>query len=147
MGALMIHMAYCPPLATAHNGIDMGRAGARNAGFDSPFLRHEGDRGRQVLAGSTPARSADDPYGPLPLTCGGAIIDSDDDERGTGMNESDFRDYDVQLTIIVNMNVAAHNPEFTSADARETAIGKVVDAIEQYVGGDVSVYASTVVEQ
>lgn len=56
------------------------------------------------------------------------------------MADDNYRDFEVQLTIIVNMPIVAQNPDFNTADAKETAFSMVAEAIEQYVGGDVSLF-------
>ena len=55
-------------------------------------------------------------------------------------------DFDVQMTVIVNIPISAKNSEFSKADARVHAIDAVVGAIESYTAGDAEVSEITAVE-
>jgi hypothetical protein len=54
------------------------------------------------------------------------------------MSDDGYRDFEVQLVVIINMPIVAQNPDFNTADAKDHAFSMVADAIENYTNGDVS---------
>jgi hypothetical protein len=65
----------------------------------------------------------------------------------TGAVETEWRDYEVTMTLYVNIPIHAANPDFTAEDAKEHAIEHVVGAIEAHTHGDAEVASITAVEE
>ena len=68
------------------------------------------------------------------------------DLMGPDRAETEWRDYEVTMTVHVNIPIQAANPNFTAEDAKAHAIEHVVGAVESYTNGDAEVAAVTVEE-